>query len=133
MKTRFDNIADEEIRKFIEENEITGTEPPSAYEILESDLSKIAFLSVFMKRWRHWIGPPCVLYDGDAQEMDGHHRVRSCKYLARVEMVEIAMPVRYYAEHLIAEEKQKAIQHDKDYRAPCSDDCVCCDKSCDSK
>lgn len=138
MQTRFDHISDDDVLAAYQSATTYGFNV-LPYELWqEGDLEKIGRLVLNMYYWKSWIGPPVTFFDESGLNYDGHHRVRACKYIARRLGFQIHIPVRY--DPIMREPdgvrnkapclpsaatEVKQMKNDKDYRAPCSQDCIC--------
>lgn len=90
MRTRFDEITDDEIEQTLAT--LKHLEP---YSETDSDLIKIAHLSWWMFYWKSWIGHPVTVFRDDDSDYDGHHRMRSTKFVARRRNYQIQVPLRF--------------------------------------
>lgn len=126
MKTKFDEISDNEIAEWVKQLHVENGTQVLWHEKDETDAEKIGGLVINMHYHGSWLGPPVVFFTENGSEHSQHHTVRACKYLARRVGLLIQIPVKY--DSTITETEAKQTRHDKDYRAPCSQDCQCRNK-----
>lgn len=90
MRTRFDEITDDEI-----EQALATLDHLQPYPETGSDLIRIPHLSWWMFYWKSWIGTPVTVFRDDAIDFDGHHRMRSVKFIARRRNYQVQVPLRF--------------------------------------
>ena len=95
MKTRFDGITDNQIAEWVKQLHVENGDVVLWHELDETDAEKIGRLAINMDYHKAWLGPPVVFFDEDGSAHSEHHRLRACKYLARILGTLIQIPVRY--------------------------------------